>query len=573
MSHTIFNSFCRLLGSVATALVLCLPANAAGLRQFSPQGQIDQQVRATAMFTTDMVPLGQSDAAAPFVVDCGAVKGKGRWSDARSWSYALERPLQPGERCDFRLKPGLKAANGEAIYGEAGYAFFAPGPWPRSIMPRPGGAIEEDQAFVVDASGALKRESVERNVWCEADGVGNRIPVRILPDATRNEILATLHRHVESGTLVIACAERLPAGAKMRLVWGKGVEAETGAKSSRNESFPYNVREPFRASFSCEREKASGPCSPLSDLRVEFSVPINIKLAAGVRLAAPDGVRSPLKRESEEARENTVRDVVFKRPFPQNAELKIELPADVKDEAGRPLSNAASFPLKVRTGTLPPLAKFSGDFGIVEWQEGGVLPVTLRNIEAKLQLNERRLTDDAEIIAAMQALARFERQTKKVRVMHDGKAEDYEDPYYARELTFLARQPNVTKRDLPKPGGSAEFEVVGIPLAKPGFHIVEVERLYPLPGSGETAEVATKLSTSYFDACLMWRNLAQDMGRIALHHLAVTPMGWSDAVQQSLQALETFSDDYGALPDLIKADNLMMRKDGTLVFSDPVFME
>ena len=29
----------------------------------------------------------------------------------------------------------------------------------------------------------------------------------------------------------------------------------------------------------------------------------------------------------------------------------------------------------------------------------------------------------------------------------------------------------------------------------------------------------------------------------------------------------------GALPDLIKADNLMMRKDGTLVFSDPVFME
>lgn len=105
------------------------------------------------------------------------------------------------------------------------------------------------------------------------------------------------------------------------------------------------------------------------------------------------------------------------------------------------------------------------------------------------------------------------------------------------------------------------------------FHIVEVERLYPLPGAGETAEVATKLSTSYYDACLMWRNLAQDMGRIALHHLVVTPMGWADTVQQSLLALEQFSDEYGALPDLIKADNLMMRKDGTLVFSDPVFME
>ena len=72
----------------------------------------------------------------------------------------------------------------------------------------------------------------------------------------------------------------------------------------------------------------------------------------------------------------------------------------------------------------------------------------------------------------------------------------------------------------------------------------------------------------------MWRNLAQDMGRIALHHLVVTPtLGWDDAVQQSLKALEVFSNEYGALPDLIKADNLMMRIDGTLVFSDPVFME
>ena len=105
------------------------------------------------------------------------------------------------------------------------------------------------------------------------------------------------------------------------------------------------------------------------------------------------------------------------------------------------------------------------------------------------------------------------------------------------------------------------------------FHIVEVERLYPLPGDGETAEAATKISTSYFDACMMWRDLAQDMGRIALHHLVVTPFGWADTLQQSLAALEKFSHEYGALPDLIKADNLMMRKDGTLVFSDPVFME
>ncbi|GAB2182249.1 hypothetical protein DLREEDagrD3_24720 [Denitratisoma sp. agr-D3] len=104
------------------------------------------------------------------------------------------------------------------------------------------------------------------------------------------------------------------------------------------------------------------------------------------------------------------------------------------------------------------------------------------------------------------------------------------------------------------------------------FHIIEVERLYPLPGSGQAAELATKISSAYFDACRMWSSLGHEMGLIALYHLAATPMGWSDAMKQSLKALEEFSEGYGALPDLIKADNLMMRKDGTLVFSDPVFM-
>lgn len=105
------------------------------------------------------------------------------------------------------------------------------------------------------------------------------------------------------------------------------------------------------------------------------------------------------------------------------------------------------------------------------------------------------------------------------------------------------------------------------------FYIVEVERLYPLAASSDAGELAAKISAAYFDACKTWRNFAHDMGRIALHHLAVTPMGWGEALQDALKALENFANEYDALPDLLKADNLMMRADGTLVFSDPVFME
>ena len=90
-------------------------AEAAFVRQFAPQGQVDQQIRATAVFNIDMVPLGRPDAPSPFDVDCGEVKGKARWGDAKSWSFTLDRPLQPGERCDFRLRTNFKAANGEAV--------------------------------------------------------------------------------------------------------------------------------------------------------------------------------------------------------------------------------------------------------------------------------------------------------------------------------------------------------------------------------------------------------------------------------------------------------------------------
>ena len=456
-------------------LAFSFAAHAAWVQQFTPQELVDQQTRATVVFNTDMVPLGRTDAAAPFSVDCGSVKGSGRWADTKTWAWHLERALQAGERCLFEVKANFRAVNGEAISGQTRYRFYAPGPWPRAVHPSPGSGIEEDQAFVITPAGPVKPASVEQYVWCEADGVGNRIPARMVPEPLRREILSSLHRGGRN-EIVVSCSERLPAGVKMKLVWGKGVEAENGAKSAKEESFIYPVREPFRATLSCEREKASAPCSPLSAITLEFSAPIDAALRSRIRLVTPAGERPPVDSDkNDSSRQNTARSFVFARPFAQNAELRLELPAGIKDEAGRPLANAANFPLKFTTATLPPLAKFPGDFGIVELKEGGVLPVTLRNVESTLALSERRLTDDGEVIAAMQAIARFNRQTKKVKLLRDGKPEDYEDPYYARELSYLAQQPGVTRRELPKPGGSGEFEVVGIPLAKPGYHIVEVE--------------------------------------------------------------------------------------------------
>lgn len=507
-------------------LITTLGAQATTIKQFQPQGRVAEQSRATVMFNSDMVKLGDPEAAAPFTIDCNGIAGEGRWVDSKIWAWQMSRPLQAGERCIFTLKTGLTASNGETITGKNRFEFFGAAPRPWRIQPAPGAAIEEDQAFIINGGGALNAKSLENNLWCEADGVGQRLPARPVSDALRNEVLLQVGG-MGSAPLVVSCSERLPTASKMKLVWGKGIQAANGTPTEKEESFIYKVREPFKATLNCEREKAGAPCSPLSALSLNFNAPFDAKILSKFRLLTATGPRSasdPNKNSSSP--EASFQSVTFPGPLPQNAELTLEIPAGLKDETGRPLSNAASFPLKTRTGALPPLAKFPGNFGILELKEGGVLPVTLRNVEPALKtarlalpgshrFSEQRLTEDADVIAAMLALEKFEQQSRQVKLVIDGETREVHDPYTAREFSFLAQRPGVTKQELPKPGGSSEFEVVGIPLVKPGYHIVEIESQLlgnallatPKPMYVRTAALVTNLAVHLKvgkDNALVW---------------------------------------------------------------------
>ena len=507
-------------------LLAALATQAATVKQFSPQGRVAEQSRATATFDADMVKLGDADAAAPFAIDCGNVQGEGRWSDARTWAWQMARPLQPGERCVFTLRSGLSTTAGESLSGKNRFEYFGAAPRPWRLQPKPGTRIEEDQAFVINGGGALKADSLESNLWCEADGIGQRISARPVSKEIRAAVLSQVSG-MGSEPLVVACAERLPAGSRMKLVWGKGILAQNGTPSEKEESFIYTVREPFKATLNCEREKAGAPCSPLSSLTLNFNASFDAKLLPKFRLLTPDGSRIPNDPNKGNSNQQTsVESVTFPGPLPQNAEVALELTPDLKDDSGRPLANSASFPLKIRTGSLPPLAKFPGNFGIVELKEGGLLPVTLRNVEATLKttrlalpgshrFSEQHLTEDADVIAAMLALETFEQQSQSVKRVVDGEIRQISDPYFARELSFLGKRPGITRQELPKPGGSSEFEVVGIPLAKPGYHIVEIESQLlgtallatPKPMYVRTAALVTNLAVHLKvgrDNALVW---------------------------------------------------------------------
>jgi len=460
-------------------------AQAATVQQFQPQGKVAEQTRATVRFSADMVKLGEADAPAPFAIDCNGIAGEGRWIDSRGWAWQMSRALQAGERCVFTLRAGLATASGEAISGKNRFEFAGAAPRPWRLQPSAGSSIEEDQAFVIHG-GALDPASLDNNLWCEAEGVGQRIPARPVSKEIRAAVLDQTGG-MPASSIVVACSEALPAGSKMKLVWGKGIRAANGTPTEKEESFVYKVRQPFKATLHCERERANAPCSPLAQIRLDFNAEFDAKLLGKFRLKTPEGYRSPIDpNQHSSEKEAAFSSVKFAPPFPQNAELSLEIPSGFKDDANRSLSNAASFPLKTRTGNLPPLAKFPGNFGIVELKEGGLLPVTLRNVEPALKtaslalpgthrFSDQRLTEDADVIATMRALEKFEQQSGKVRMTIDGVTEEFYDPYYARELSFLGKRPGVTRQELPKPGGSSEFEVVGIPLGKPGYHIVEIE--------------------------------------------------------------------------------------------------
>jgi len=118
----------------------------------------------------------------------------------------------------------------------------------------------------------------------------------------------------------------------------------------------------------------------------------------------------------------------------------------------------------------------------------------------------------------------------------------------------------------------ADHGVIGRAQSGYPFHLIEMERLYPLKANTPAAELATRLIEFYWSACQQWSRLGTDMGRIALYHLAITPFDMNESIRQSIKALSDFVEEYHVLPDILNTNNMMMRKDGTLVFSDPVFI-
>lgn len=443
------------------AAVLATAAYGAELESFSPQGLTGAVHQVRARFSAAMAPIGQPDAPAPFRVECAA--GQGYWADERTWVYDLTTAPAAATTCTFKPVPGLSTLAGEAVTAAPEYAFHTPAARIQQVHPEAGTQIDENQAYVLVLEQAVPPEEVVARGHCAVQGIFERIPVRRLAGPERQAILEQSYLRDELADIpparveVVQCARPLPANAKLALVWSQAEEAA-------GQSFNYVVRDHFVARVRCTRENARSGCMPLQPVRVEFSAPV--ARADLDRVTLTDAQGKAYRQTPATARYDN--SVAFPGPFPPEAKLTVRLPGGLRDDAGRALLNQDRFPLAIASAEMPPLVKFAGNFGIVERAAGGLLPITLRNLEpgpegTAAKVRWLRLDQDADVAAWSKRLHDFDHPN------------EYPRPDRRGERLLTAGLPGLAERDLPKPNGAKEFEVVGLPLEQPGYYVLEAE--------------------------------------------------------------------------------------------------
>ncbi|MEY3253978.1 MAG: hypothetical protein RL227_2951, partial [Pseudomonadota bacterium] len=350
----------------ASLLLLAGAAGAASVAQVTPQGEVATVRQVQLRFDGAAVAAGDPRAPAPFTLRCNGrtPQGDGRWLDDRRWVFDLAEPLPAGQRCTLDAVPGWQGLAG-ALQGRTRFEFATGAPAVLDVQPWPGSAIDEEQHFIVNLNGAVDVGSVQQHARCEVEGLGEPLAVRVLRGPERERTLRALRllgRERDSGPdrlLLLACQRPFAAGARVRLVWGRGIAAADDAalRVRQEQRFQWTVRPRLLAEFSCERENARAACLPLRPMRLSFNAPVPRALAQAVRLVPAAGGAARLPRLDDEG--PLVTGLSFDAPLPENTRYTLNLPPQVVDEAGRPLANATSFPLEVATGALPPLARFS----------------------------------------------------------------------------------------------------------------------------------------------------------------------------------------------------------------------
>jgi uncharacterized protein YfaS (alpha-2-macroglobulin family) len=536
---------------VLLAWLSVFPAHAqeppAVIESFGPEGFVKNVRQVRARFSEAMTPMGDPrDRVSPFLIEA-PVAGSGKWEDATHWVYDFEKDLPGGVRATFTVRPGLTTLAGRPVGGGRVFSFHTGGPAVRTSRPWEGSPrIDEEQVFILSLDCDPDEASVLESVHFRVAGIGERVGVRVIKGAERAAVLGAVRgvrEQPDAPLLLLEARRRFPNGARVALVWGREVRSASGLTSEADRVLAFQVRPVFRASVECRRVNADAPCLPMTPLRLEFTAPVAWSSLRQAVLEEPGGKRHAPVREEETA--DHVTAVTFSGPFPEKATLRLVLPPELRDDAGRTLENRERFPLEIPLDDYPPLVKFAADFGILERNADPVLPVTVRNVEPALagSLLEVREGDRSihpaevldpdrgrRVLNPDQAREAEAMEARILRIAPDRpnqvrlwlkKMSDRSGPGGKRGEPLLAGAAGSTSLSVPRIQGARSFEVMGIPLGGPGFYVVEIRSEVlgaallgqPRPMYVSTAALVTNLGVHFkwgAQSSLVWVTTLDD---------------------------------------------------------------
>lgn len=465
------------------------------VESFSPQGEIRSLQQIAVRFSHDMAKLGEADASPPLVLSCEGTALPAltmRWVDTRRWVAEFKTALPAGVRCQAQLREGLQTLAGAALrQPRQAWHFSTGGPKVDWSEPGAGARIKEDQVFLLHASAATSRDALAQGLRCVVGTAQH--PVKVLSaERAREEYQSAAQRRryqvprfSEADTFAVSCAQPLPNGAPVRLLWGKEIASPQGVSSRDDQSLGnYTVRPLLRAELRCVQLDATEGCDPRQPIRLEFTEEVALAWLNQVVVRDAAGAALPVKVERGWNNPDTGRSLATERspsiPVPaENSVLVVTLPEGLADVDGRSLSNRDAFPRRVRTSTLPPYVGFAQGSGVLPYEAGkpALWPLAVRRTEKAVPVKLMRMGGESlDGKAPGDALAVRAASSASAlalwRSMQDW-PQAYETP--PRPYPVSAQQhrdwAGTSLQNVPTQGAAMEF--VPLALAEPGLYLAE----------------------------------------------------------------------------------------------------
>ena len=275
----------------------------------------------------------------------------GRWVDPRTWVYDFARDL-PGRHhlhVHAAPRPGHRSGGAPVTVRPVHVLHRRPGDRARD-PDRRRTRSPRIRCFVLQLDGDRRRRLDRRSTPaspCRACRSASAARCSRAPSATRS-----CARSTTGSARSRSSSSRRAGGSRtarpVALVWGPGIRSPSGVASDDAADVALDDRGPsFTAELTCERENAD---SRLHSARARCGLQFSAPVARGRPRAARSLVGPDDRRWTPDAARRTrtgSTELTFAPPFPPDADRSaLELPPDLRDDAGRALENARQLPAR-----------------------------------------------------------------------------------------------------------------------------------------------------------------------------------------------------------------------------------